>query len=225
MLDQAPVFGVAGAIISEGVYVVGTRASNLLYTFRPRATGWAALTTPATTTDVSTTTAISVQTAKAGTGIAMDGNTTVVGARDFDGRGAVFVYTDVDIPSTDTNGLTAQAVLQSTGGRLGDQFGTGVGISGDTLIVGAPKAGDDGRGRAFLFRRVGNAWQQVKELSAPDSMTFGTSVAIDGTTAIVGAAAANKSYVYAFNGGDWVLMQTLSNQHGNFGAAVAIDGD
>ena len=219
VVDSLPAFGVAGAVISEGVYVVGTQTSNDLYTYRPRARGWVA---------GATTTATSVSTAKAGTGIAIDGDTSVVGAPDYDGRGAVFVSTS----SAGSDVWSQQAVLQSLGGRNGDRFGESVGISGDTIIVGAPAGGEDRKGRATIFQRIGSTWTQVKELAAPvgTANTFGNAVAIDGNTAIVGDARSNRSYVYKFVNFDWILADTIGDElalgyAAGFGTSVAISDD
>ncbi|NJM38843.1 MAG: integrin [Akkermansiaceae bacterium] len=86
----------------------------------------------------------------------------------------------------------------------GDGFGASVAISGDTVIVGAPKedsnatgvngdqmdnsAGDSGA--AYVFVRSAGAWSQQAYLKASNTGAFdefGFSVAISGDTVVVGA--------------------------------------
>jgi glycerol uptake facilitator-like aquaporin len=70
----------------------------------------------------------------------------------------------------------------------GDQFGSDVGISGSTIVVGA--ADSEGlRGTAYVFAKTGSSWIQIAELNPADTIAksfFGTSVAISGTTIVVG---------------------------------------
>lgn len=85
-----------------------------------------------------------------------------------------------------------------------DQFGYSVGISGDTMVVGAPgedsaATGVNGNpadnsavdsGAAYVFRRTGGAWSQEAYLKASNSEAgdaFGWSVAVSGDTIVVGA--------------------------------------
>lgn len=72
-----------------------------------------------------------------------------------------------------------------------DGFGSSVAISGDDAMVGAPGGGDEANaGSAYVFRRIGDAWTEVDELTASDAAQddfFGTSVAIGGDFAISGA--------------------------------------
>lgn len=201
--DSLPAFGVGSAIISEGVYVVGTQVSNNLYTFRPRAQGWTPLATGSTTT-------ATLAPNGEGRHWHRDRWRYHGGRRDYDGRGAAFVYTT----GSGSRYLSQQAVLQSLDGRNGDQFGDSVGVSGDTVIVGAPAAGDDRKGRAYIFQRLGSTWTQVKELAGAGGpgTTFGSAVAIDGNTAVVGDAGSNRSYVYTFDGSDWKLVDTIGDE-------------
>src|SRR5438445_13274554 len=71
-----------------------------------------------------------------GASVAVDGNTAVVGALGAGGaggedQGAVYV-----LVRNGTN-WTQQAKLVASDGQAGDHFGTGVAISGSTVVVGA----------------------------------------------------------------------------------------
>jgi hypothetical protein len=97
-----------------------------------------------------------------------------------------------------------EAYLKASNTGTGDQFGTSVALSGDTLAVGA--WGEDSvatgvggsqtdntasnSGAVYVFRRAGTAWQQEAYLKASNTGTsdsFGTSVALSGDTLAVGA--------------------------------------
>ena len=136
-----------------------------------------------------------------------------------------------------------------------DNFGYSVGISGDTVIVGAWQ--EDGAsnalpdaGGAYVFQRnVGgtNAWGQVKKLVATTPVSgdrFGSAVAIDADAVVVGAPSANDAgvdsgvaYVFERNRGganQWGSARKLvptpdageSTAAGdNFGTAVSLSGD
>lgn len=79
-----------------------------------------------------------------------------------------------------------------------DEFGSAVSISGDYAIVGAHLEDEDENGNntkskagsAYIFKRNGNNWTQIKKLVASDRNNddeFGFSVAISGDYAIIGA--------------------------------------
>ncbi len=85
--------------------------------------------------------------------------------------------------------------LTASDGAEDDGFGGSLGISGDTLVVGAPGNDDAGSesGSAYVFERdhggSGN-WGEVKKLVAGDataSDNFGSSIATFADTAVVGA--------------------------------------
>ncbi|MEW8625004.1 MAG: cadherin-like beta sandwich domain-containing protein [Candidatus Thiodiazotropha sp.] len=97
-------------------------------------------------------------------------------------------------------------------GYNGDQFGSSVAISGDTLVVGAPGRSirfigiewDDSKidyGVVYVFTRNDGIWSQQARLEASNAETddlFGFSVAISGDTLVVGAIGEDSS----LNGGE-----------------------
>ena len=83
-----------------------------------------------------------VPTAKIGASVSIDRETTVVGARDYDNRGAAFVF------ETGKKFDGAKYVrLQPSGLSLDADFGASVAVSGNTIVVGSPNA-FDGAGAA-----------------------------------------------------------------------------
>ena len=113
-------FGVGASIVSEGHYVVGSDPTAALdqnvYNFRQRGPAWSAV-------DVSVTPA-SLETAKLGLSIDIDGGTAVVGAKDYDGRGAAFVF----VQNESTGTWSLQATLEAPGASLGAAFGSSVAV-------------------------------------------------------------------------------------------------
>jgi hypothetical protein len=116
------------------------------------------------------------------------------------GAGAVYVFV-----RTGTT-WTQQAYLKASNTEAGDEFGSSVALSGDTLAVGAvgeasaavgvnPPGGQaDNRtrdaGAVYVFVRTGTTWTQQAYLKAsnPDALDlFGSSVALSGDTLAVGA--------------------------------------
>lgn len=91
----------------------------------------------------------------------------------------------------------------------GDEFGHQVAISGDTMVVGAPREDGSSRGvdgadnddannagAVYVFRRNGDTWQQEAYLKASNGDAndqFGFSVAVDGDTLVVGAPGESSS--------------------------------
>lgn len=123
----------------------------------------------------------------------------------------------------------------------GDQFGTSVSISGDTVFVGAPFAAGAGfnRGSAYAYRRnlagVWNAGQEILPNFPDDGHTFGLAVAVgSANTALVGEPGANNIgglvWLVEFDGFTWSTDVDRSfnafnfEPNSNFGASLAFDG-
>lgn len=149
-----------------------------------------------------------------GFGMSLSGNTLVIGAR-FESSGATGINGDQNNDSavgagaayvfvrTGTN-WTQQAYLKASNTDSNDQFGTSVGISSDTIVVGARfesssstgvngNEGDNSApnaGAAYVFVRNGTNWTQQAYLNASNTGagdTFGQRLAISGDTIVVGA--------------------------------------
>ena len=118
-----------------------------------------------------------------GLSVALSGNTVVVGAERGD-NAFVFVR----------NGTTwsEQQMLKAPDGATDIDFGHGVGISGNKIVVGSPLA-EDGLGVAYLYERTGETWFETQTLRATtgvpttNQLGFGFDADISGDTIIVGA--------------------------------------
>jgi len=177
-----------------------------------------------------------------GQSVAIDGNRVIVGSpgTSFD-KGAAYVF---ERDSSDPNNWVQVAELTATDGRGSDRFGISVGISGDTVVVGAfnddlndAVAGLEKSGSVYVFEPNGAAWAEIKKLNASVPVKdafFGNSVGISGNTIIVGARGTNNlgsAFVFDRAGGsnNWLEVATLTALDpmagDRFGASVAISGD
>jgi hypothetical protein len=144
---------------------------------------------------------------------------------------------------------TQQAYLKASDTAVGAEFGSSLGLSGDSLIVGAPLA-VSGAGAAYVFTRNGTAWSQQARLQASNSAAsswFGQSVAISGDTAVAGApgeasnatgvngnqantsaAGAGAAYAFTRSAGTWTQQAYLKASNtaasDGFGRTIALDG-
>lgn len=132
-----------------------------------------------------------------GISVAIKGGLAVVGASGDNVAGAAsgsaYIF-DVSNP-----GAPVQlAKLVASDAAALDGFGSSVGISDDTVVVGARGHDDEGRinaGSVYVFNAGVNGWQdgsldQVAKLGASDAMPedgFGRSVAVSGNTIVIGA--------------------------------------
>ncbi len=158
-------------------------------------------------------------------GCAVDSSNVALG-------GSCFVY--VRIGAT----WTYQSTLFASDAASGDLFGMSVGLSGDTLMVGASSDDDMGTdsGSVYVFNRIGGSWVQQAKLLASDG-TAGDGffrVALEGDTAVIGAILdddlgtdSGSAYVFQRIGATWSQRAKLLANDGQagdwFGGSVAID--
>lgn len=141
-----------------------------------------------------------------------------------------------------------EAKLLPNDGVIGDHFGYSVGISSNTIVVGAPgkQIGTNrGQGAVYVFLRSGTDWSQVQRLTASDGGDadllnnlgdqFGFSVSISSGSAIFGSPGKDigskidqgAAYVFARQSGTWTEQQRLTPNDGarqdGFGWAVGIN--
>ncbi|MDH5693448.1 MAG: FG-GAP repeat protein, partial [Gammaproteobacteria bacterium] len=111
--------------------------------------------------------------------------------------GAVYVFT------RSGEIWSQQAYVKAGNAEAEDGFGTSVALSGDTLVIGAPREDGDAKstaanpndkttdaGAAYIFTRDDGIWSQQSYLKADNagaSDQFGTSVVLSANTAAVGA--------------------------------------
>lgn len=153
-----------------------------------------------------------------GSSVAISGNTVVIGAPGEDSsttvvnsvpnenaRDAGAAYVFVRSGSV----WTQHAYLKADNAGAEDWFGCAVGVSGNTVVVGAkwedssttmvnsvPNEDSGEAGAAYVFLRSGSTWihQAYLKASNPnDSDSFGSSVAISGETVVIGAPGEDSS--------------------------------
>lgn len=166
-----------------------------------------------------------------GVSVAISGTTVVVGAPGQSGAGHSYVYA--------RSGATwrLQATMRAPGGQGADQFGSGVAVSGTTVVVGAP--GVDGAvQRAYVYVRSGGSWRRQAALAAPPvkfNTAFGSSVAASGQRILVGAdndkqgtRNCGSAYEFAVQRGSWAERAKILNPQcattSEFGFSVALSG-
>ena len=114
----------------------------------------------------------------------------------------------------------------NTGTFSDDQFGSGVAISGNTAVVGAPGdsdsvAGNDS-GRVYVFSvSTGNLLTTISPPTPAANLRFGRQVAVSGNNVIVGSASTNDA-AYIFDTVTGNLLFTLSNPNPGVDTVVAI---
>lgn len=171
--------------------------------------------------------------------VAISGDTAVVGViRDDDevkgkDSGSAYIF-----QRTGTHWVQ-QAKLTALDASEGDSFGWGIGIAGDTVVLGAPYDDDKGKnsGSVYVFTRSENIWSQQAKITAKDGSEgdlFGISVAISGDTILVGADLneekgfnAGAAYVFTRAGDSWTQEAKLTASDGAagdiFGVRVALE--
>ncbi len=175
-----------------------------------------------------------------GSSVSISGDTAVIGAPSYDDgantdSGAAYVF----IRSGTT--WTEQQELRSSDLAPGDEFGSSVSISGDTVLVGARWDDDNGffSGSAYVFTRSGTVWTEQQKLTASTGVAgdwFGYSVSLSGDTAVVGAllhdgagSSSGAAYVFVRSGTVWTEQQELLASDGaaddQFGTSVSVSVD
>jgi len=167
-----------------------------------------------------------------GVAVGISGETVVTGAQNGD---LAFVF-ERNQGGADSWGEAA--VLSASDGTAGDQFGGSVGISRDTVVVGAEWAENGGtnRGAAYVYERNeggADSWGEVAILAALDATDqnhLGCRVAIDDDVVAAAATALDdQGVVYLFDrnegGADsWGQVARLAAADGaelEFGVAVS----
>ena len=130
-------------------------------------------------------------------------NGNQAGARSYD-SGAAYVFV------RSSAGWSQQAYLKASNTGPDEKFGRAVGITGNSIVIGADGEGSNATGingdqssdlapesgAAYLFTRTGTSWSQTGYLKASNTGAFdkfGTAVAISVNTIIVGAEGEDSS--------------------------------
>lgn len=137
----------------------------------------------------------------------------------------------------------AKNQVRITGSEEGDELGRTSVAQGDTLAISAEfddTADGANAGTVRIYRRVGEVWNPVQTLAAPDAAAgdrFGSAIALDGNTLVIAALTdddngSNSGATYVFDrpdeASDFTFTQKLlgidSRSRDLFGSSVAIDG-
>lgn len=174
-----------------------------------------------------------------GKSVAVSGDTIVVGAPGLFGgnarTGCAYVFTR-------TMGTwTQQARLTGSDSQLSDEFGIGVAVDGDTVLVGAYFNDGEGlaAGAAYVFVRESSAWTEQQRLVALDARAtglFGYRVALEGNRALITGygdamygASGGAAYIFARVGDTWSqetrLVSSQQTSGDRFGLAAAFSGN
>jgi hypothetical protein len=179
-----------------------------------------------------------------GSSVAISGNVIASGAPDqtINGnqiQGAVYVFTK---PAGGWRDETQAAKLIASDGAQLDGLGNDVGISGGTVVSGAPSAtvnGNSGQGAAYVFTKPAGGWRdetQAAKLTASDGTAgdgLGLAIGMSGKAVLVGAPNANQfqgaAYIFVKPSGGWrdetqTAKLTTTDSTFLFGYSVAIAG-
>jgi hypothetical protein len=173
-----------------------------------------------------------------GASVAVSGNTIVAGSpvHAVNGnlyQGAVYVFTE---PSGGWSTATQTAELTASDGAAGDELGSSVAVSGDTIVAGAIQydGGQAGQGAVYVFSMPNGGWTnatQTAELTASDGAAndnLGSSVAVNGPTIAAGAPShavggnttQGAVYVYTKPAGGWTNATESAELTASDGAAA-----
>ncbi len=152
--------------------------------------------------------------------------------------GAVYAYQG---PPTD---WTFAQKLKASDPTFGGALGYALSASGSWLVATTPfdaPQGAFGAGSAHVYNLQGGTWTHTQKILASDFATvysehFGESAALRGDRMVIGeedddtkTVDAGSAYVFELQGSTWVQVAKLYAQDwelfGNFGSAVAVDGD
>ena len=188
---------------------------------------------------------------KFGWSVAIDGDYAVVGAHESNEQGGAaqtksgvaMIFHRTGANNTPNTWDTGQKIVPSDPAAY-DEFGTGVAISGNTAVIGAPKDDDNSvtdSGSVYVFVRSGTTWTEQEKLTGGSGTTsgfLGHSVSISGDLVVAGAKytsdnGLNSGAAYVFrrtgtstwHSGTKILASWDAAAGDQFGQSVAIDGD
>jgi len=254
--DNAYHFGAAVAVSGDTIVigapwteVNGIQQQGAVYVFVKPAGGWTNMTQTAKLTGYHVD---QKGEDHLGSSVSIDGNTILVGVPNVYlqvgthalSYGEAMVYVK---PSNGWVDSTETAVLYVQGYPFsGAGFGSSVGISGNTVVVGATGCCYNGQifmGQAYVYVEPATGWVTTSNYNAELTGTevgsaddFGYSVAIDGNTVVVGSPqddslGVGAAYVYEEPSNGWQNMTQTAELYplftiqGWFGQSVTISGN
>lgn len=166
-----------------------------------------------------------------------DGNIIVVGAimssiAGSPGPGKAFVYERSGSKWTQT------AELHPSDPQIDQWFGNGIGVDGNTIVVGGsgparpeprPSPPTNYPGAVYVYEKNAGQWTQTARLQPAESAIgdyFGYSLALHGDMLVVGAFWISTAYVFQRTNGVWTQTQTLvpvERFQWHFGETISID--
>jgi hypothetical protein len=221
--------------VSGKTAVVGAPSTNVAagaaYIYVKGASGWP--TTPTATLSNPTAT----QSEIFGETVAVSGTTVVVGAPDAnssDGAAYIYVKGASGWPTMPTTTLSDPAAA------VDDSFGSAVGVSGTTVVVGAPNT-NSSSGASYIYVEGASGWPTTPTTTLLDpgaiqGDAFGYSVGVSDTTVVVGApqylgsSQAGVAYIYVKGASGWpttstaTLLDPTATTNDLFGWSVAVWG-
>ncbi len=167
-----------------------------------------------------------------------DGHWLAVGAPGDDNGGSVFLYRH------GAGGWTLETQLSGPSAAPWDEFGFAVACGPDLLLVGAPGRDvppNNGAGMTYAYRLGPGGWAFEAALTITGfsgaNGRYGAAIAIDADTAVIGgphtfqfSSPFGMVHLQRFDGSAWTRVDSIKGQGlvssgGDFGHAVAIDGD
>ena len=200
-----------GVAIDGNVIVVGNPVGNTISIYENTGSGWASA------TEYSIAAPSGGTPLYFGAAVDIDGDRIAVGDSLWTGTGTregrVYVLEKGASWATPTTHMVNSSDLI---GVEQSYFGSSVGISGDTLLVGAWKSNDTD-GAAYIYERGTTSWDPDVDATAAETIfaspgtdiNFGISVDIDGDMAIVGAYQGTTApkrgevFIYEDTGSGW----------------------
>lgn len=212
--------GVSGSTIAVGAPGAGSRAGRVyLYTGTSGVWHQSAELTPSVSQGES---GINNE-GQFGWSLAISRSTLVVGSWAAEaGEGRAYVFSKMG-PTWHQS-----AELTSPGRTALANFGESVGVSGNTIVVGAP-----GSSRAYVFHRTAGGWSNPVQLKGSDTVAdddFGGAVAVSGSQAVVGANVhgthGGRTYIFVHGATGWHQIAELAEPDGHagdrFGSSVTL---
>jgi hypothetical protein len=153
----------------------------------------------------------------AGFSTGIDGDLIVLGAPNTDsGKGAAYLFHRIGTSWSELMSLTSD-------GKLGQQFGASVAISGKTVVVGSPEW-SAGNGAVYTYDGPTFAYAPVTAISGRVGH-IGSAVALSGSRLIIGAIGSNNAYAFTRSGAQWQEREMFSDiSTSRMGNSVAVSG-
>ena len=174
-----------------------------------------------------------------GSSLDVEGDTIVIGAPGYAGYGSVFIFEKL------AGVWTEVQRIDGPGLQIGDDFGQGVSLEGDRLMIGCTQ---QLAGVVMFYERLGGVWTYIQDIVPPpypnsSGQRFGISVELEGEYVFIGHPTVHQAppncchacncwngavIVYRYDGIQWLFHQVLypsrTNQAQQFGLHIDAEG-